>query len=181
MVGKKEGRCSRKVADLSEFWNGQKNIVLCDTNILACKEWKPLLQQLIDSKAYVDFNQGLDIRMMTEEKAMMLSQIKVKELHFAWDRYEDKDMVLPKFKTLAKMLETNTQMSKDVCCPKMCSAIIIDFSGMMTRNRILKKIFVKTLIVFIKLKRPALFSFLSIAKGMAAAASTATMIPSSNT
>lgn len=109
VVGKKEGRCSRKVADLSEFWNGQKNIVLCDPNILACKEWKPLLQQLIDSKAYVDFNQGLDIRMMTEEKAMMLSQIKVKELHFAWDRYEDKDRVLPKLKTLAKHIKSLIQ------------------------------------------------------------------------
>lgn len=109
VVGKKEGRCSRKVADLSEFWNGQKNIVLCDPNILACKEWKPLLQQLIDSKAYVDFNQGLDIRMMTEEKAMMLSQIKVKELHFAWDRYEDKDRVLPKLLTLAKHIKSLIQ------------------------------------------------------------------------
>ena len=109
VVGKKEGRCSRKVADLSEFWNGQKNIVLCDPNILACKEWKPLLQQLIDSKAYVDFNQGLDIRMMTEEKATMLSQIKVKELHFAWDRYEDKDKVLPKLETLAKHIKSLIQ------------------------------------------------------------------------
>lgn len=101
VVGKKEGRCSRKVADLSEFWNGQKNIVLCDPNILACKDWKELLQQLIDSKAWVDFNQGLDIRLMTEEKAKMLSQIKVKELHFAWDKYEDKNKVLPRLEMLA--------------------------------------------------------------------------------
>ena len=35
-VEKKEGRCSYKVADLSEFWRGQKNIVLNDPNILAC-------------------------------------------------------------------------------------------------------------------------------------------------
>lgn len=97
-VEAKEGRASRKVADLSEFWNGQKNIVLCDPNILACKEWKDLLQQLIDSKAYVDFNQGLDIRLMTEEKAEMLKRIKIKNFHFAWDRYQDKDIILPKFK-----------------------------------------------------------------------------------
>lgn len=102
IVEKKEGRCSVKVADLKEFWNGQKNIVLCDPNILACKDWKDLLQQLIDSKANVDFNQGLDIRLMTEEKAKMLSMIKVKELHFAWDRYQDKDMILPKFKLFAE-------------------------------------------------------------------------------
>lgn len=97
-VEAKEGRRSYKVADLNEFWNGQKNIVLCDPNILACREWKDLLQQLIDSKACVDFNQGLDIRLMTEEKAEMLKQIKTKELHFAWDRYQDKDKILPKFK-----------------------------------------------------------------------------------
>lgn len=94
----KEGRKSSKVADLNEFWNGQKNIVLCDPNILACREWKDLMQQLIDSKAWVDINQGLDIRLMTEEKAEMIKQMKVKQLHFAWDRYEDKKIILPKFK-----------------------------------------------------------------------------------
>ncbi len=34
-VAEKEGRCSVKVADLSEFWKGQKRIVLCDPNLLA--------------------------------------------------------------------------------------------------------------------------------------------------
>ncbi len=96
-VEAKEGRKSYKVADLSEFWSGQKNIVLCDPNILACKDWKDLLQQLIDSKAWIDINQGLDIRLMTAEKAEMIKQMKVKGLHFAWDRYEDKDIIVPKF------------------------------------------------------------------------------------
>ena len=96
-VAAKEGKCSVKVADLSEFWRGQKNIVLCDPNILACSEWRNLIQQLIDSKAYIDINQGLDIRLMTEEKAEMISKLKVKGVHFAWDRYEDKDTILPKF------------------------------------------------------------------------------------
>ena len=101
IVEKKEGRCSVKVADLSEFWRGQKNIVLCDPNILACKDWRELLQQCIDSKAWIDFNQGLDIRLMTEEKAQMLSSMKIREVHFAWDRYEDKDKILPKLKLYA--------------------------------------------------------------------------------
>lgn len=103
IVAKKEGTCSRKVADLKEFWNGQKKIVLCDPNLLACKDWKDLLQQLIDSKAQVDFNQGLDIRMITEEKIDMLNQIKIKEIHFAWDRYQDKDIILPKFKLFSEL------------------------------------------------------------------------------
>ena len=97
-VACKEGLKSHKVADLSEFWRGQKNIVLCDPNILACKDSNDLLQQLIDSKAWIDINQGLDIRLMTEDRARLIKQMKIKELHFAWDRYEDKDIVVPKFK-----------------------------------------------------------------------------------
>ena len=104
-VAAKEGRKSYKVADLSEFWHGQKNIVLCDPNLLACKDWRPLLQQLIDSKATLDINQGLDIRMMTEEKAHMLCRCKIDQIHFAWDRYDDKDIVVPKFKMFREIWE----------------------------------------------------------------------------
>jgi hypothetical protein len=103
-VGAKEGRVSRKVADLNEFWSGQKNIVLCDPNILACKQWKDLLQQLIDSKASVDFNQGLDIRLMSKKKAEMIKQIKTKNLHFAWDQYEDKETITRKFNIAKEIL-----------------------------------------------------------------------------
>lgn len=97
-VEAKEGRKAYKVADLSEFWHGQKNIVLLDPNPIACKEWKDILQQLIDSKSWVDFSQGVDIRLMTEEKAEMIKRIKTKNIHFAWDRYEDKKKIVPKLK-----------------------------------------------------------------------------------
>lgn len=106
-VEAKEGRRAYKVANLNEFWNGQKNIVLCDPNILACRDWKDLLQQLIDSKSHVDINQGLDIRLMTEEKAEMLKQIKIKQWHFAWDRYQDKAQILPKFKMFKEITNIN--------------------------------------------------------------------------
>lgn len=102
-VKEMQGVKSHKVAELSEFWNGQKNIVLLDPNITACEEWKDVFQQLIDSKAYVDFSQGLDIRLMTEQKAEMLKKIKVKTVHFAWDRYEDKKIVLKKLEMFKRM------------------------------------------------------------------------------
>lgn len=102
IVEKKEGRCSVKVADLSEFWRGQKKIVLCDPNILACREWKDLLQQCVDSGAEIDFNQGLDIRLVDEEKIEMIKRVRVSRLHFAWDRYEDKDKVLSKLRLFSE-------------------------------------------------------------------------------
>lgn len=106
-VACKEGLKSHKVADLDEFWRGQKNIVLCDPNILACKDSNDLLQQLIDSKAWININQGLDIRLMTEDRARLIKQMKIKKLHFAWDRYEDKDIVVPKFKMFKEVTGIN--------------------------------------------------------------------------
>lgn len=85
IVSKKEGRCSKKVADLSEWWNGQKKIKLLDPNILACKEHMDLLQQLADSKAKVDFTQGLDARFVNEENLALLKKIDIEMLHFAFD------------------------------------------------------------------------------------------------
>ena len=100
-VAAKEGRRTYRVAHLSEFWQGQKNIVLCDPNILACREWRDLLAELEHSKAYIDFNQGLDARLMTEEKAYALSRINIKEVHFAWDRWQDRARVLKGLRTYA--------------------------------------------------------------------------------
>lgn len=105
IVKTKEGGCSRKVADLSEFWNGQKNINLLDPNMFACRDWRDLAQQLINSGAWVDFSQGCDIRIMTEEMAATIKQIKIKMIHFAWDKYEDKEKILPKFELFKRITQ----------------------------------------------------------------------------
>lgn len=101
-TGVKDGLRSHKVADLSEFWKGQKRIVLLDQNILACPDWKELFEQLIDSKAHIDFNGGLDVRFMTDEKAQMLKRMKTQMVHLAYDRYSDKDRIEPKFREFKK-------------------------------------------------------------------------------
>ena len=105
LVSKKEGVCSVKVADLSEWWNGQKEIVLLDANILACKNRKELLQQLIDSKAKVDFNQGLDARFITPEIAEMLKQIKTKTYHLAFDFVKNEKQVIKGLKTFVDIVQ----------------------------------------------------------------------------
>lgn len=101
IVAEKEGKQSKKVANLENFWRGQKYIKLLDPNLLACPDWKELMQELIDSKAWVDFTQGLDIRLMTAEKADMIRQCKVKMLHFAWDNPED-ELTFEKLKEYRK-------------------------------------------------------------------------------
>ena len=98
IVGTKEGRKSYKVADLDEFWRGQKKIVLNDPNILGYPGHKDLLQQLIDSRAQVEFNQGLDVRFINESNVDMIRKIPMKYIHLAFDKYQEKDVVVPKLK-----------------------------------------------------------------------------------
>ena len=90
IVADKEGNISRKVADLSEFWNGQKKIVLCDPNIMACRGYRiNLLHQLADSGALVEFNQGVDARLLNDEIIDLLNHIRMPIVHFAWDNPRD--------------------------------------------------------------------------------------------
>lgn len=105
IVSKKEGLCSQKVADLSEFWRGQKEIILLDANILACKERLELLKQLADSNAWIDFSQGLDARFITEEVAKALSAVKKNIVHFAFDFMKNE-------KTIVKGLKMYSQYNK---------------------------------------------------------------------
>jgi len=85
IVTQKEGPQSRRVADLAEFWTGQKTIKLLDPNLLACVEREAVLQQLAESGAWIDFTQGIDIRFTDRPTIELLNTIKVKRFHFAWD------------------------------------------------------------------------------------------------
>lgn len=97
-VSIKEGRQSYKVANLSEFWRGQKNIILNDPNILACPDYPDLLQQLIKSDARIEFNQGLDIRLINDENTELLKQLNFKSIHFAFDRFQDWEIIEPRLR-----------------------------------------------------------------------------------
>ena len=86
IVGKHDGRKSYKVADLTDFYRGgQTEIKLLDANILACEEREDLFRQLIESGAWIDFNQGLDIRLMDSDVIRLIDSMNIRRLHFAWD------------------------------------------------------------------------------------------------
>lgn len=81
----KEGRCSYKVADVSDFWNGQKEIRVLDPNITACPEKRELMRQYKETGALIDFTQGLDIRLLDEYDVEDLNAMRIRDVHFAWD------------------------------------------------------------------------------------------------
>lgn len=89
IVTQKEGAATVQVADTQEFYTGQKVIKLLDANILACKNREKILERLADTGAWVDFTQGLDIRLIDKEVIQLLNKIKIKVVHFAWDNPGD--------------------------------------------------------------------------------------------
>ena len=99
-VAAKEGRCSVKVADVKDFWNGQKEIKVLDPNITACKDKRELMKQYRETGAYIDFTQGLDIRCLNDEDIADINAMKIKEIHFAWDN--PRDYLAPKFERYAQ-------------------------------------------------------------------------------
>ena len=88
-VAAKEGRCAVKVADVSDFWNGQKEIRILDPNITACKDKRDLMRQYVETKAKLDFTQGLDIRLLNDDDIADINKMRLRTLHFAWDNPRD--------------------------------------------------------------------------------------------
>ena len=96
VVPKLDGNSVRKVADLGDFWSGQKTINIMDANLLGLNnrmEVVDLFEQMIDSKAYINFVQGLDIRLIDDEIIDLLLRMKIKIIHFAWD--DPRDKIIP--------------------------------------------------------------------------------------
>ena len=103
IVKEKEGNI-HTVADLSEFWRGQKEIMLMDSNITASKDCEKHFEDLIRSKALINFEGGLDIRFMTDKACEQINRMRVSILHFAWDNYEfDTYEKLKKFRPMLKI------------------------------------------------------------------------------
>lgn len=94
IVCPKEGNQSVQVADLSEFWNGQREIKLLDPNLLACRNRETLLKELIESGARVDFTQGIDARFITSDIAELINQVKIKTIHFAFDFMKNEKAII---------------------------------------------------------------------------------------
>lgn len=81
----KEGRCSYKVADVADFWSGQKEIRVLDPNLTACPDKRDLMRQYRETGAMIDFTQGLDIRLLDEDDVADINAMRLKDVHFAWD------------------------------------------------------------------------------------------------
>ena len=112
-VAAKEGKCSVKVADVSDFWNGQKEIRILDPNITACRDKRNLMRQYIETGAVLDFTQGLDIRLLNDDDLSDINKMRLRTLHFAWDN--PKDDLERKFRNFANGFRRKSNIGMVYC------------------------------------------------------------------
>ena len=112
-VGAKEGRCAVKVANVSDFWDGQKEIRILDPNITACKEKRDLMKQYKETGAILDFTQGLDIRLLNDDDIADINEMRLRTLHFAWDN--PKDDLETKFRNFANGFRRKSNIGMVYC------------------------------------------------------------------
>jgi hypothetical protein len=90
----KEGNRSVQVADLSEFWSGQRNVTIMDANLLACENAEDLIKSLAESSASINFTQGLDARYVNDDTAQLLCRVNIKMVHFAFDLMQNETDII---------------------------------------------------------------------------------------
>ena len=107
IVPKKEGYI-RPNADIDEFTR-HKNLVCLDNNVLASDFGLTQIEKIISRKIKVDFNQGLDARIITDNPdiAKLLSRVKwLKPLRMAMDNIGEADAVIKATELLRKYKTT---------------------------------------------------------------------------
>ena len=82
-----------------EWWNAKgrydlvyKSRVFTDTyskDTITVTTAEQVIEQLIRSRAWVDFSQGLDIRLVNRDNVSLLNRVRIKAVHFAWDNPDE--------------------------------------------------------------------------------------------
>ena len=75
------------------IYPGHKRVILWDNNILASPHWQDIFNELEEANLEVDFNQGLDARLLTEEVATKIKRMRVPRVRLAYDSDGIKDFL----------------------------------------------------------------------------------------
>lgn len=108
-----------KIAEIDRIFGAKRDLLLMDNNVLRSSRFNEIIDDIIDAgfgkgatyinpktgkevRRYVDFNQGLDAKFLTEAKAQRLGEIALKPARIAFDHIEDREMYKRAFRLCAK-------------------------------------------------------------------------------
>jgi len=94
MVPKIEGKI-RSIIDEIQYYihPSHKKVILWDNNFLASPKWKKMALKLKDLDLQVDLNQGIDARLINEESAILLADLRMPIIRLAFDDIKDEKSI----------------------------------------------------------------------------------------
>ncbi len=95
----------QQIAKVNEKYGEKKDLLLLDNNVLASSEFNNIIDEIKDigfckgaklkgKNRYVDFNQGIDVRLLTRKIMRKLAEIPIRPLRIAFDRYSLKNQYI---------------------------------------------------------------------------------------
>ena len=97
-----------QIGEVDRRFGAKRNLLLMDNNVLRSNKFDSIVDELIELgfgkgctypsprtgkplKRYIDFNQGLDSKLLTEHKAKRLGELAISPARIAFDHIEDKE------------------------------------------------------------------------------------------
>jgi hypothetical protein len=86
-VPRMEGKLNSEKGSVKQLiWPSHKRVIFFDNNFFASRWWENVLDEIEELKLNVDFNQGLDARLVSDEVAERISRLKVDPyIRFSYD------------------------------------------------------------------------------------------------
>jgi len=109
----------KQIENIDKEYGPKRNLLLMDNNVLLSPCFNKIVEEIKEIgfykgatyinpktgkevKRYVDFNQGLDANLLTEEKVKKLSELAIRPARIAFDHIEDKETYIKAVKRCAK-------------------------------------------------------------------------------
>lgn len=97
-----------QIAEVDRHFGAKRNLLLMDNNVLRSNQFDKIVDELIELgfgkgctypsprtgnplQRYIDFNQGLDAKLLTEHKAKRLGELAINPSRIAFDHIEDEE------------------------------------------------------------------------------------------
>jgi len=114
-VPKKEGMI-HKYRDVNQIVK-HKQVKFLDNNFLAYNGCEEIMEELIEKKIRCQFNQALDMRLITESKAELLSRVNyLGEYLFAFDNINDEELITKKLNLFKKYVPKDWKCKFFIYC-----------------------------------------------------------------
>lgn len=117
-VNKHYKKCNSH-SSLQEFMDiSRPKLCFLDDNFFACSDWKEIIHSVLDSGKKFQFKQGLDERLLNDEKIHCLSKWSKQydgDFIFAFDNIEDKNLIISKLERIYELYPNFKHQMKFYC------------------------------------------------------------------